>query len=64
MVFETELSEKLNSELESAGISVSEALIAKTLAAVQAARAEEKEAALLKAKKQQLSKSSAKKDTN
>jgi len=41
MVFETELSEKLNSELESAGISVSEALIAKTLAAVQAARATE-----------------------
>lgn len=43
MVFETELSDKLNNELESAGISVSEALIAKTLAAVQAARAEEKE---------------------
>lgn len=44
MFLETELSEKLNSELESAGISVSEALIAKTLAAVQAARtAEENE---------------------
>ncbi len=43
MFFETELSDKLNNELESAGISVSEALIAKTLAAVQAARAEEKE---------------------
>lgn len=44
MFFETELSDKLNSELESAGISVSEALIAKTLAAVQAARTtEEKE---------------------
>lgn len=41
MFLETELSEKLNSELESAGISVSEALIAKTLAAVQAARTEE-----------------------
>lgn len=41
MVFETELSEKLNSELESAGISVSETLIAKTLAAVQAARTTE-----------------------
>jgi len=41
MVFETELSEKLNSELESAGISVSEALIAKTLAAVKAARTTE-----------------------
>ena len=38
MCFETELSDKLNNELESAGISVSEALIAKTLAAVQAAR--------------------------
>lgn len=44
MFLETELSEKLNSELEAAGISVSEALITKTLAAVQAARtAEEKE---------------------
>jgi len=41
MIFETELSEKLNSELESAGISVSETLIAKTLAAVQAARTTE-----------------------
>ena len=38
MFFETELSEKLNNELESAGISVSEELVAKTLAAVQAAR--------------------------
>ncbi len=44
MFLETELSEKLNSELEAAGISVSESLITKTLAAVQAARtAEEKE---------------------
>lgn len=44
MFLETELSEKLNSELEATGISVSEALITKTLAAVQAARtAEEKE---------------------
>ncbi len=41
MFFETELSDELNNELESAGISVSEALIAKTLAAVQAARATE-----------------------
>ena len=41
MFLETELSEKLNNELESAGISVSDALIAKTLAAVQAARAAE-----------------------
>ncbi len=39
--FETELSDKLNYELESAGISVSEALIAKTLTAVQAARTSE-----------------------
>ena len=38
MFLETELSDKLNNELESAGICVSEALIAKTLAAVQAAR--------------------------
>lgn len=38
MFFETELSDKLNNELESAGICVSEDLIAKTLAAVQAAR--------------------------
>lgn len=44
MFLETELSEKLNSELESAGISVSEALIAKTLAAVQAARTAEQDA--------------------
>ena len=44
MFFETELSDKLNNELESAGICVSETLIAKTLAAVQAARtAEERE---------------------
>ena len=41
MCFETELSDKLNNELEAAGISVSEALIAKTLAAVQAARTAE-----------------------
>ena len=41
MFLETELSKKLNNELESAGISVSEALIAKTLAAVQAARTAE-----------------------
>lgn len=38
MFFETELSDKLNNELESAGICVSEDLIAKTLVAVQAAR--------------------------
>jgi len=38
MFLETELSDKLNNELESAGISVSEALIARTLAAVQAAK--------------------------
>ena len=44
MYFETELSDKLNNELESAGISVSEALIAKTLAAVQAARTAEQDA--------------------
>lgn len=41
MFFETELSDKLNNELGSAGISVSETLIVKTLAAVQAARTTE-----------------------
>ena len=41
MFFETELSEKLNNELEAAGICVSEDLITKTLAAVQAARTSE-----------------------
>ena len=43
MFLETELSEKLNNELESTGISVSEALIARTLAAVEAARKAENE---------------------
>lgn len=38
MYFETELSEKLNRELEADGICVSEALIAKTLAAAEEAR--------------------------
>lgn len=46
MFFETELSDKLNIELEAAGISVSDALIARTLEAVKQARAEEKEVAL------------------
>lgn len=41
MFFEQELSDKLNQELESVGICVSEDLIARTLAAVQAARAKE-----------------------
>lgn len=41
MFFETELSKKLNNELEAAGICVSEDLITKTLAAVQAARTSE-----------------------
>lgn len=46
MFFETELSDKLNIELEAAGVSVSDALIARTLEAVKQARAEEKEVAL------------------
>ena len=46
MFFESELSDKLNLELEAAGISVSEDLIARTLAAVQQARAEDKQTGL------------------
>lgn len=43
MFLESELSEKLNLELESAGISVSEALIARTLAAVKNAQETEQD---------------------
>lgn len=46
MFLENELSDKLNIELEAAGISVSETLVARTLEAVKQARAAEKQTAL------------------